>query len=179
MLNHWNETPTKEERDSTDKYQWGPGLWDTAPKFLSQGHRMLFVFLIMNYQMLTSPGLRKATLMSREGWVAKIRLPDQETKSDRRNQEHLMWDPVHVSDARRSQTNQNIGFWSREKFIAESLKETGGSWPKKPQVPWRAWPGIFKCQVWDRAGSRVGCVDQLMHYSPTGWWELAGWCPRG
>ena len=45
---------------------------------------------IMNYQMPTSPGLRKATLMSREGWVAKIRLPDQETKSDRRNQEHLM-----------------------------------------------------------------------------------------
>ena len=48
-----------------------------------------------------------------------------------------MWDQVHVSDAGRSQANQNIGFWNREMFIAESLKETGGSWPKYPQVIWK------------------------------------------
>ena len=49
-LNHWNETPINEERNSTDKQQWGSRLWDTAPKILPQGHRMLFLFWIINYQ---------------------------------------------------------------------------------------------------------------------------------
>ena len=85
---------------------------------------MLFVFSIMNYQMLTRPGLRKATLMSKEGWVAKIRLSDQEQQKKPRKPNVRS---SSCADAGRSQANQNIGFWNREMFIAKSLKETDGS----------------------------------------------------
>ena len=42
---------------------------------------------------------------------------------------------VHVPDAQWGQTNQNVGVWGRERFIAGRSKENGWLMPKKLQTP--------------------------------------------
>ena len=96
MLNHWKETPINEERDSTDKHQWGPRLWTPL---LRSFLRCIWCFLYFESgitKIHTRPGLSRATLMSREGWLAKTRLPDlEQPKKPRKLNEIKFMCPMH------------------------------------------------------------------------------------
>lgn len=68
--------------------------------------------------MLTSLDLGKyINVQGRLG--GQMRPPDQ-TKSNRRNQEHLMWHPVHVSDARRKPNQAKTLDFGAEKSLLQS-----------------------------------------------------------
>ena len=73
------------------------------------------------------------------------------------------------------QTNQNVGVWSREAFVARPCKMR---WfmPWKALSSQRVWQSIFKGQdrgVWEwgvwGVGGRTVC-DQLVHNSLISWW---------
>ena len=62
------------------------------------------------------------------------------------------WTHVQVPGAQWGQTNQNIGVWRREVFVAGPYKETGGSCSKTPKTPKAFQQNIIKDQV------KKGCV---------------------
>ena len=50
---------------------------------------------------------------------------------------------VRVPDTQWGQTNWKVRVWSRERFITRPCKETGGSWPKSPELPEGFWQSTF------------------------------------
>lgn len=82
---------------------------------------------------------------------------------------------VPVPNTQWGQTNQNVGVWSRERFIAVPCKENGWLVPQKdPKLPKQNCRGFLKA-MWGRWEWQLS--DQLVHTSLIGWWW--GWCHRG
>ena len=54
---------------------------------------------------------------------------------------------VHAPNTQWDHTNQNIGAWSREKFLAGSCKANGWFLPRKVQTPQGVKQSIFKGKV--------------------------------
>ena len=70
---------------------------------------------------------------------------------------------VCVPDTQWSQINQNVGIWSRERFIAGPSKENGWLMLKKPKLPNGVGGEVFIGKIWGE-GCRV-CGFLLI-----GWW---------
>ena len=60
---------------------------------------------------------------------------------------------VSMPGAQWGQIHQNIGVWNRERFIAGSWKETGGSRPPKSLTLWRVSAKCFKKSSEGRGGT--------------------------
>ena len=172
MLNHWKETPINEERDSTDKHQLGPQLWTPLPRSFLRGTWCFLYFESGITKMHTRPGLSRATLMSREGWVAKIRLPDQEQLKKPRKLN------VRSSSCVRCMEKPNQPTLEQRKVHCSHSRRQVAHYLKSPKLAEGFGQVSLKVRC-GRGGSREGCADQHMPYSPTGWWCGAGRCPRG
>ena len=146
------------------------------PRSFLRGIGCSFYFESWITKMHTRPRLRRATLMSREVWVGKISLPDQEK----------------IKKPRKPNVRSSSCVWCREKtskpkhHILEQRNvyckiTQGDRWLMTYIAPsyLKGLANHFQKSIVGEVGHRVGCADQLMHYFPTGWWEGVRWWPRG
>ena len=82
----------------------------------------------------------------------------------------MWWIQVHVSDAQWGQTNRNVGVCSRERFVAESCKETRWLMPYKASSFQKGFSKAFlKAWLGERGVCRV-CDQNCDHNSLFDWW---------